>query len=384
VLIDEARRRIEQHAGLHAFISVSSERGDGVVVAVKDLVDVKGMVTTAGGIILPKVPAAEDAPVIAGLRRRGAAMVGKTNLHEFAYGVTSANPHYGPVLNPHDPARVAGGSSGGSAVAVAMGMCDWAIGSDTGGSIRIPASLCGVVGFKPELGTIDTRGVIPLARSLDTLGPMAADVATAAKAFAMMSGTEVPAPAAGRPRLAIPAGWVRELDEATERAWRLISKGIPEIGFVDHGVLFRNALTILQVEASVYHRRWATEQPEKYGADVLGHIRNGFEVRAVDYEEVRSAWPELRAAARHAMEGVDALVLPATAIVAPPLSAPYADVREPLARYTRPFNLTGQPVVAIPAPSAGLPVGMQVVGHTNAGALAAAAWLENEWRGLAS
>jgi aspartyl-tRNA(Asn)/glutamyl-tRNA(Gln) amidotransferase subunit A len=175
---------------------------------------------------------------------------------------------------------------------------------------------------------------------------------------------------------------VRDLDETTERAWRLVSKGIPEIPFLDHGVLFRNALTILRVEASVYHRRWAAEYPEKYGADVLGHIRAGFEVLAVDYEEARAAWTEQRAAALQAMDDIDALLLPATAIVAPPLSASYADVREPLARYTRPFNLTGQPVVALPAPSQGLPVGMQVVGRTNAGALAAAAWLENEWRGL--
>ena len=144
------------------------------------MVDVRGTVTTAGAILLPNEPAAEDAPVIARLRRQGAVIVGKTNLHEFAYGVTSANPHYGAVLNPHDPGRVAGGSSGGSAVAVAAGMCDWAVGSDTGGSIRIPAALCGVVGFKPELGSIDTTGVIPLSPSLDTLGPMGPDVATVA------------------------------------------------------------------------------------------------------------------------------------------------------------------------------------------------------------
>src|SRR5439155_395611 len=138
------------------------------------------------------VPAADDAPVIKRLRRAGCTIVGKANLHEFAYGVTSINPHYGTVRNPHDPARVAGGSSGGSAVAVATGMCDWAIGSDTGGSIRIPSALCGIVGFKPAVGSIDTTGVVPLSRSLDTLGPMAPDVATAAQAFAMMTGEAAP------------------------------------------------------------------------------------------------------------------------------------------------------------------------------------------------
>ncbi len=119
----EARRRIREHADLNAFISISDETGSGTVVAVKDLVDVAGMVTTAGGIILPHLPAAADAPVVKNIRAHGCVVVGKANLHEFAYGVTSVNPHYGPVRNPHDPSRVAGGSSGGSAVAVAAGMC---------------------------------------------------------------------------------------------------------------------------------------------------------------------------------------------------------------------------------------------------------------------
>ncbi|TMF64655.1 MAG: amidase [Chloroflexi bacterium] len=170
--LDDARARIRERSDLNAFISVSDERGDGTVVAVKDLIDVKGMVTTAGGVILPAEPATDDAPVITRIRHAGCVVVGKANLHEFAYGVTSVNPHYGPVRNPYDSSRVAGGSSGGSAVAVAAGMCDWAVGSDTGGSIRIPASFCGVAGFKPEFGSIEIAGVIPLAHSLDTLGPL--------------------------------------------------------------------------------------------------------------------------------------------------------------------------------------------------------------------
>jgi len=378
VLLQEARARISEHERLHAFISLSSEEGEGAVVAVKDLVDVRGLVTTAGAILLPDEPAADDAPVVRRLRDHGAVVVGKTNLHEFAYGVTSVNPHYGAVLNPHDPNRVAGGSSGGSAVAVAAGMCDWAIGSDTGGSIRIPASLCGVVGFKPELGSIETTGVIPLSPSLDTLGPMGPNVATVARAFMEMSGEQVDM-SGGQPRLAIPAGWVRGLDADTERAWSAVSRGIPEIEFVDHGVLFRNALTILMVEASAYHRRWATEHPEKYGADVLEHIRRGLEIPVATYREAIAAAAGLRAAAREAMSGVDALILPATAIVAPPVTAGN-EVRELLTRFSRPLNMTGQPVVAVPAPSRGLPVGIQVVGRTNAGALSAAAWLESAWR----
>jgi len=375
----EARRRIGERADLNAFISISAETGSGTVVAVKDLVDVAGMVTTAGGIILPDVPAADDAPVVKSIRAHGCVVVGKANLHEFAYGVTSVNPHYGAVRNPHDPSRVAGGSSGGSAVAVAAGMCDWAIGSDTGGSIRVPASLCGVVGFKPALGSIGTAGVIPLSHSLDTLGPMAPDVATAAAAYSMMSGETVAVAPVRSPRLGVPAGWVAGLDAETARAWALVADGIPEVDFPDRKELFDVGLTILLVEAAAYHRRWATECPEKYGADVIGHIRRGLEVLAVDFEAALLALPRLRERAQIAMENVDALLLPATAIVAPLISAG-TEVREPLARFTRPFNTTGQPVVALPAPASGLPVGIQVVGRTNAETLSVAAWLERKWR----
>ncbi|TMB89518.1 MAG: amidase [Chloroflexi bacterium] len=376
-----ARRRILERADLNAFISVSSEEGEGIVVAVKDLVDVAGMVTTAGGVILPREPAAEDAPVVKRLRNAGCVVVGKTNLHEWAFGVTSTNPHYGAVRNPHDVDRVPGGSSGGSAVAVAAGMCDWSVGSDTGGSIRIPASFCGVVGFKPAFGSIGMQGVIPLSPSLDTLGPMAADVASVARAYSMMSGETMAAEPLHEPRLGVPAGWVSDLDEETARAWRLVSAGLPEVVFVDRMPLYDVGLTILLVEAAVYHRRWIAEFPEKYGPDVLGNLRRGLEVLAVDFDEAIVALPGLRDGAMRAMEDVDALVLPATAIVAPRIGAG-VEVREPVTRYTRPFNTTGQPVVTLPAPVRGLPVGIQVVGRTNSAAIGAAAWLEKRWKTL--
>jgi aspartyl-tRNA(Asn)/glutamyl-tRNA(Gln) amidotransferase subunit A len=379
--LSEARQRIRDQADLNAFISVSDKSGSGSVVAVKDLVDVAGMVTTGGGIILPHVPAAEDAPVIKRIRAAGCVVVGKANLHEFAYGVTSVNPHYGPVRNPHDPSRVAGGSSGGSAVAVATGMCDWAIGSDTGGSIRIPASLCGVVGFKPALGSIDTASVIPLSHSLDTLGPIAPDVASAAAAYSMMSGDSLTAAPIRAPRLGVPAGWVTGLDEETARTWTLVSRDVPDVEFVPRDDLFRAGLTILLVEAAAYHRRWAAECPEKYGADVLALIKRGLDILAVDFEPALIALPRLRQAADHAMADLDALILPTTAIVAPPINGA-GEVREPLARFTRPFNTTGQPGVSLPGPSSGLPVGIQVVGRTNAVALAVAGTLEQEWRSL--
>jgi Asp-tRNA(Asn)/Glu-tRNA(Gln) amidotransferase A subunit family amidase len=381
--LEAARRRIAERADLNAFISVSAETGHGSVVAVKDLIDVAGMPTTAGGMILPRTPVEVDAPVIARLRRHGCVIVGKTNLHEFAYGVTSINPHFGTVRNPHDPSRVAGGSSGGSAAAVAAAMCDWAIGSDTGGSIRIPASLCGVAGFKPAVGTIDTTGVVPLSWSLDTLGPMGPDMQTVARAFSMMTGEEAIEEGGAEPRIAVPAGWARDLDEATTRAWRLVSRGVPEIEFVDHAPLFQVGLTILLVEAATYHRLWAAECPEKYGADVLAHIQRGLGILGVDFEEALRRRPELQFAAYRAMEGVDALLLPATAIVAPPVESGH-EVREPLSRFTRPFNTTGQPVAVLPAPVSGLPVGIQVIGKTNRSTLQAAMWLERRWKELAA
>jgi len=377
--LGEARGRIRDHSELNAFISVSDESGSGSVVAVKDLVDVAGMVTTAGGIILPPTPAMEDAPVVKNIRAHGCVVVGKANLHEFAYGVTSVNPHYGPVRNPHDTSRVAGGSSGGSAVAVAMRMCDWAIGSDTGGSIRVPASLCGVVGFKPQIGSIDVTGVIPLAWSLDTLGPLAPDVAAAATAYTMMSNESISVENLEPPRLAVPRGWVADLDAPTATAWRLVSHDVPEIDFVERDALFRNGLTLLLVEAAAYHRRWVEEYSEKYGSDVLAHLKRGLTIPAVDLVDAVHERPRLVKAAEDAMDGIDALLLPATAIVAPSVEAG-TEVREPLTRFTRPFNTTGQPVVTLPAPVTGLPVGMQVVGRTNAGALRAALWLEREWR----
>jgi Asp-tRNA(Asn)/Glu-tRNA(Gln) amidotransferase A subunit family amidase len=216
------------------------------------------------------------------------------------------------------------------------------------------------------------------------LGPIAPDVAAAAKAYAVMSGEPVSLEQIDRPRVAVPKGWVAGLDAPTATAWRLVSSGVPEIEFVDRDQLFRDGLTILLVEAATYHRRWVEQFPEKYGSDVLAHLRRGLAILGVDFEDAVRNRPRLIAAAGGAMEGIDALLLPATAIVAPPVGAG-DEVREPLARFTRPFNMTGQPVVALPAPMprGGLPVGIQVVGRTNADTLRAALWLEREWKNLA-
>jgi len=363
------RRLIETTAGLdaaqalNAFASLTGETGPGPAVAVKDLIDVRGTVTTAGSPLMPDVPAERDAPLIASLRGAGCVILGKTTLHEWAYGPTSDNPHFGPVRNPHDPDRVAGGSSGGSAVAVAVGACDWAVGTDTGGSIRIPAGLCGVVGFKPSLGAIDTDGVVPLAWSLDPVGSLAPDVATAFAAVGLMNGSRETLDEGedGDHRVAVPAGWAVGLDAETEQAWRRVAAGLPEIAFPDRARLAEPALTILYAEAAAYHRERFERAPERFGTDLQGHLRRGLAVTAVDYVAARRACDELRAEVEQAIDGFDAVLVPCTPIVAPRIGEP--DVREPLTRLTRPFNTTGQPVFALPAPVDGLPVGIQVVGR---------------------
>ncbi len=331
----------------------------------KDLVNVRGTVTTGGGIILAAETSPDDAPVVKRMREAGCVMVGKTNLHEWAFGVTSANPHYGPVRNPHDLSRVPGGSSGGSAAAVAAGLVDWAVGSDTGGSIRIPASLCGCVGIKPTLGTIDTEGVIPLSRSLDTLGPLAPDVRSAALALEQMSELTGLLPPAARPldafRVATPAGWLEGLDEPTTAAWKKVSGRIPEIAAPDLERAGAAGLTILLVEAAAFHRRWLEEHPDKYGEDVLRLLRLGLQTSRSAYVDALAEQSRLRVEMEAAMADVDAFILPTTRIVAPPIGSDYD--RADLTALTRPFNSTGQPVVAVPAPVEGLPVGIQVVGH---------------------
>ncbi|MDE2573507.1 MAG: amidase [bacterium] len=382
----EARERAKAHSDWNIFISYTDEQGDGPAVAVKDLVRVKGTVTTGGGVVLPKAPDAEDAPLIRKIRARGGVMVGKVNLHEFAYGLTSINPHYGTVHNPKAPGRVAGGSSGGSAAAVAADMCDWAVGTDTGGSIRNPAAMCGVVGFKPTLGSVSTEGVLPLSKTLDTIGPLAHSVLQAAEALAMMSDLEGLVPATPRPlqslKLAVPPPeWLGELDPETAEQWRRVTQGLPAIALPDRLRMANISLTIMYREAYEYHKAWIAEDPSRYGADVLATLKRGIDVTQADYDRAREDQLTVRQEIGEAMRGVDALLTPASGIVPPPVSASSLEMREPLSRFTRPFNVTGQPVYALPIPKPGLPVGIQVVGHFGRDAeLVPVAWaLERAW-----
>lgn len=380
---DQARQRASSPEAAHVFISLTDEQGAGPVVAVKDLVDVAGTVTTAGAVALPEEPAAEDAPLLRGLRARDGVCVGKANLHEFAFGLTSINPHYGTVPNPRSPGRVAGGSSGGSAAAVALGLCDWAIGTDTGGSIRVPAAFCGVVGVKPTIGLVDTEGVFPLSRTLDTVGPIGPDVATCAGALEILSGVEDLLPSSPRPldgfRLAVPEGWGEDLDEETGRAWRRVAGELPRIPFPDQRRLVDTGATILRVEAAALHRRRLARHGERYGADVRSLLEAGLEVPRADYVAALAGQARARTEVEQALADWDGILLPTVRVVAPPVAGPFD--RGLLSDYTRPFNTTGHPVVTLPAPAAGAAVGIQVVGHF-AGErelLSLAAAIERDW-----
>lgn len=380
----EARERIRARADLNAFISLTDEEGDGPIVAVKDLVDVRGTVTTAGGSFLPSAPAEQDAPLVRRMREFGCVVIGKANLHEWAFGVTSQNPHYGGVRNPRAPDRVPGGSSGGSAAAVAAGLCDWAVGSDTGGSIRIPASYCGVVGFKPTIGTVDTEGVVPLSRTLDTIGPLAPDVAAAVKALEMMSDltglvAERPRPLAEL-RIAVPRGWGVGLEPEIAKAWSIVTAGLPEINLPDRDRMGAAGLTILLAEAAALHRAQLERHPQRYGDDVRRLLEYGRSVSRHDYSMALLEQSRIRIEAEAAMDGWDAILAPTTRVLPPRLDEEFD--RSDVTGYTRPFNTTGQPVIALPAPVDGIPVGIQVVGHfgQEASLVEVALALEAAWR----
>jgi aspartyl-tRNA(Asn)/glutamyl-tRNA(Gln) amidotransferase subunit A len=378
----DALRRAEELARYGAYISLNKGCEPGTLVAVKDNIDVAGMVTTAGGRHLPSEPAAADAPIISAIKEAGCHVIGKTNMHEYAFGVTTSNVHHGVARNPADDSRVAGGSSGGSAVAVSLGLCDWAVGTDTGGSIRIPAGLCGIVGVKPTYGSLSIEGIFPLAESLDVPGPMATDIRTAAGGLAALRGGvefSLEVPEGWEPSLAVPRGWEDGLDEPTTHVWQAVTRGLPRIDFPAWKELEDAFQPILFAEAAYYHLEWMRERPGEYSDDVRNTLELGRKVSAVGYLWGLGQRPRLRDAVERALGGRDAVLVPNTCIVAPRIGEP--NVRDKLLRYTRPFSLTGHPVVTLPAPTSGLPVGVQVVGHwgEEEKLLRVAAALEERW-----
>lgn len=380
-----ARRRIDGASSYRCFISVSNETGAGPCVAVKDMVDVAGLPTTGGGRLIPYPVPVSDAAVVRRVRESGALIIGKTNLHEYGLGVTGANPHFGSVRNPRDAQRIAGGSSSGSAAAVALGLCDWAIGTDTGGSIRIPAALCGVVGIKPTTGLVDLTGVVPLSPTLDTVGPIAADVLSAAGAFEVLAGRGGLAPTSPLPdprdlRLAYPADWAVGLDPTVARSWVACTQDLPTVDLPALSRFGGVVRDILFYEAAAYHDATMRERPDDYGDDVRASLLAGQAVTTARYERALSAQERLTREVDDALKGWDAIVVPTCGGVARRSGAPIST--PDLVRFTNPFNLCGNPVVSLPMPVSGpLPAGIQVVGRAgrDAQVIEVAAALERSW-----
>ena len=331
---DEAKMAAEA-SDARAKAGISLGPLDGAIVSIKDLLDVKGEVTRAASKLVAEEgkPAREDAPTVRRLRRAGAVIVAKTNMSEFAFSGVGTNPHYGTPANPADRTRVPGGSSSGGAVAVADGMCEIAIGSDTGGSLRIPAALCGIVGFKPSRQRIPTGGAFPLSFSLDSIGPMANTVADCAKADAVLAGEDYAgidaAPLAGL-RVGIAQGLPLEgLDDTVAKTFpaalkRLEAAGIrlseEKLPLIDDMVAVNAKGGLAPPEALMIHRDRLARRADAIDPNVAARIERAAKIGAADYVEMQQARIALVAAMDARLADIDVLVSPTTPIVAPTIA----------------------------------------------------------------
>jgi aspartyl-tRNA(Asn)/glutamyl-tRNA(Gln) amidotransferase subunit A len=392
---------LAQARGLDAEIAGGRCRGPlhGIPISLKDLIDQRGVPTTAASRVREGHVADRDAPVTARLREAGAVLVGKTNLHEFAFGTTSDDTAYGAVRNPYDTSRSPGGSSGGSAVSIVTGMSMASIGTDTGGSIRIPSAACGTVGLKPTFGELPCDGIVPLSRSLDHVGPLARSVEDAWLLYLIMRGDGTAArwPLPMRRtitglRLGIPRAYFHDILDhevrgrfAESLAWlRQAGAEIVDVTIAHAAAAAPVYLHTSLPEASAYHAATIAACPERYTPNVRLRIETGRYLLAEDHARAQMARVVLRADVDRALAGCDALALPTLPIPAPPIGAGTVEVagkpesvRNLMLRLTQLFNLTGHPAISIPAGSteAGLPCGFQLVGrmHETEGLLAVAA-----------
>ena len=372
-----------------------SDRGPlhGIPISLKDNIYTEGVRTTAGSKILKDFVSQYDARVVVQLKEAGAVILGKTNMHEFAYGVTSNNPHYGPVRNPWNLSRIPGGSSGGSAAAVAAGLCYGSIGTDTGGSIRIPASLCGIVGLKPTWGRISCEGVVPLSPTLDCTGPLArtvrdAAILTGAVYFRVGREPDVSNPRTLRinPRkicLGIPRQLffdalstnVRKVFDAAVRDLRKIGMTTTDISIPLLDETEDAGNHIAWVEASLFHSQqgFFPARSADYGEDVRSRLEMGAKVSALNYLRALEIQKQFVQQFHMALaeSDADAILVPTTPIDAPLIDQETSHIgahdyptRALLLRLNRPANLAGVPAISLPCgfTSAGLPVGLQIMG----------------------
>jgi aspartyl-tRNA(Asn)/glutamyl-tRNA(Gln) amidotransferase subunit A len=368
----------------------------GVPLGIKDLYFTRGVRTTAGSKILSDFVPDQDGAVVERLRAAGAVMLGKTNLVEFAYGPTDYyQPEYGPTRNPWSLDRFPGGSSTGSAAAVASGQVPAALGSDTGGSIRNPASFCGISGLKPTYGRVSAYGVVPLSTTLDHMGPLARSAEDCAIVLQAIAGhdprdnnsayrpvpdylAELRAPITGL-RLGLPRGhffedlWpgIGEAVEAAAVVFTSLGATVVPIELPGLAADTLATMTVLQAEASAYHRRSLAERPGDFVPDIRQKLLDGLEIKAVDFVDGVSAMRRLRATFRAAFQQVDALITPTRDTVAPRQAADgkildtFPHTAAGRASPTLPFNAAGLPAISIPCgfDQAGLPIGLHLAGR---------------------
>jgi aspartyl-tRNA(Asn)/glutamyl-tRNA(Gln) amidotransferase subunit A len=350
----------------NAFLHREDVEGDWRV-GVKDVIDVAGMPTTAASKVLHRVPD-RDAECVARLRAAGATIVGKLNTHEFAFGALTNSPHFGAALNPRDPERTTGGSSGGSGAAVAAGLVDLALGTDTAGSIRIPAALCGVTGHRPTSGLVPVDGVVPVAWSLDAVGPLARTAAECRRATEVMAGRELPQEAPRR--IGLITSLFESADPAVASACERAARALGDAEPVDlplHEEMATITQLVMLPEAATVHLHWLRTKLADYGADVRARALAGLLLPSTSYvtglrarKWVRSLWPN----------EYDLLVAPAMPIVAPRFDAIPDDYRLLIMPYHSPAALLGLPVTVVPCGEVdGLPVALSLTGRVGGDAV---------------
>lgn len=349
--------------------------GPGRPVAIKDLLDTAGLTTTYGSAIFATHVPQTTAESVRRLEAAGYAIAGKTNLHEFAYGITSQNAHYGTVPNPRRPGRVAGGSSGGNAAAIVTGDVDVALGTDSGGSIRIPASWCGIAGFKPTYDLVPTDGCFPLAPSYDHVGPMASTVAGCTELMHALVPAFEPADLGSLADLKVAVAWIEHADPLVAERVRLAAQHFPHAQAIDFPFPDPAENELFAREVADVHRALFPDHADEYGETVRTKIERCFTVEDGAVETARRLRRLYREQCEELLQAFDLLVTPTTAFVAPPVDVDEREIRRGGLKLTYPFDVLGWPALALPCGPAeeGLPASVQLVAPQGADARVLAA-----------